>query len=615
MIDIEDLIAEKGKAPKIWQSPNPMDLMSGAHSWGKAPVEDSEELQRILKLDRRPVPTGARLIALQKYVTKKYRREVKACNCRALGRDCITELRPVQAWALHEIATTGGLLAPIGVGHGKTAIDILTPLAMQACRHAVLLVPPNLVNQLKSEYELLKQHFRVPKLLIRDTLHGTLDPNAPVLNVYPYSLLSRPESSGYLEHALPDLIIADECHKLKNQDTSTAGRVLRYFHNHPQTRFCGWSGSITDSSIREFAHLSNLALRSQSPVPRSKTEVDDWARALDPGEFQAPPGALLKFCEPDEDYYAAIHRRFIETQGVVHTTAPAIESELVITERKAPPIPKKILAYIEQATGGERPDGEEFDSPLAMHRCIVEMVCGFYYRWIFPRGESPKTIDAWFAARKAWHKELRGKLMYPEIDLDSPKLCFNAAQRYHTGYKGKKPVWRSEHWPEWNRLKDTVQPETEAVRIDDYLVQDAAAWARENRGIVWYERSEMGKWIEEISGLPRHGGGPKAGEIIAAEKGKTSIICSIKSHGTGRDGLQRLFNTQLITTPPSSNQTTEQLLGRLHRVGQKSKTVYAEIYLHSKYFRDSFDTALRRAQYVNNMLGSTQKIQLGYSED
>lgn len=41
-------------------------------------------------------------------------------------------------------------------------------------------------------------------------------------------------------------------------------RVLRYFHAHGATRFCGWSGSITDSSVRDYAAFE--ASRSRGAV-------------------------------------------------------------------------------------------------------------------------------------------------------------------------------------------------------------------------------------------------------------------------------------------------------------------------------------------------------------
>lgn len=50
------------------------------------------------------------------------------------------KLRPIQAEALLEGVDCGGLLAGIGVGHGKTLLSILLPLALNAVR-PLLIVP------------------------------------------------------------------------------------------------------------------------------------------------------------------------------------------------------------------------------------------------------------------------------------------------------------------------------------------------------------------------------------------------------------------------------------------------------------------------------------------
>lgn len=58
----------------------------------------------------------------------------------------------------------------------------------------------------------------------------------------------------------------------------------------------------------------------------------------------------------------------------------------------------------------------------------------------------------------------------------------------------------------------------------------------------------------------------------------------------------------------------EQMLGRLHRVGQDSDVVRAEFYRHTPELRDHVDQALRRALYVQGTLGSVQKLRVGWNE-
>lgn len=638
VIDPLELVAPINCAPQAWQSRTPDDAWSF-----KPPVGRSPDLDRIVAVPRRPPveATSMRAAALVKMINARYALPPNpGCRCKSdYQRECITSLRLTQAWALFEIGTGSGLLGPIGVGHGKTILDLLAPLALRDCRTAVLLVPPGLVTQLIAEYHLLAEHFRVPSLVVHGKDWSNVLPGAPVLHVYPYSRLSRPESTTFLETMAPDAIIADEVHKLRNADTATTSRVLRYFQAHPATRFCGWSGSITDSSIRDYAHLALLALRNSSPVPHDTAVVEDWARAIDPSDYPAPMGALEALCNPGEELHSGFHRRLVETAGVITTSEPAVDCELFVGEQPAPTLPGNVAAALNVLRADWlRPDGEELIEPLEIARCAWQLACGFYYRWTFPliNGE-PQTIEqieAWKAARKAWRRELRTRLRPRDTHLDSPHLCERAAVRAWAEHPGGRdidkvwtgaddlPRWKAETWPAWRDIKDTVEHRTEAVRLHPFLAEAAAAWGEANRGVIWYQHGAFGQWVAEISGLPLHGGGPNAGKAIAdeirkqlsGEQPRRSIIASIKSHGTGRDGLQRIYSTQLIANPPSSATDWEQLLGRLHRILQTSPRVEAWFYRHTPELAAHVSQALVRALYVQGTLGSAQKLRVGMAD-
>lgn len=632
-VDLGNLVAAPGFAPAEWQTKLADDIYSK-----KPPVEDSEDLRRIIALPRRPMVEARteRGDALIELITKRYsngRAAGDGCRCAQLApsreHPCITSLKLAQAWALYEIGIRSGLLGPIGVGHGKTILDLMTPLALRDCATVVLLVPPGLVDQLIAEYELVGEHFKMPSLVIHGRDWTNVVKGAPVLHVFPYSRLSRPEATSFFETLQPDAVIADEVHRLRHADTATTSRVLRYFAGHPATRFCGWSGSITDASIKDYAHLARLALRDGSPLPLDPEVVEDWSRAIDPGVVPAPAGALLRLCEPEEHVHSGFQRRLLETPGVVSTSEPAVDCELAIEERDAPPLPPAIRVALRDLRGAwVRPDGEELVEPIEVLRCALQLAGGFYYRWRFPLidGEAQRveTIEEWLAARKAWRREVRDRLKQRDEHLDSPDLCSNAAQRAwslpeHECPAGLSPLWyrksdglpmwRAHTYPRWLRAMGTIRYETEAVRLDDFLARDAAAWATQNRGVVWYSQRAFGAWVAEISGLPMFGGGKKNIARLAKERGRTSIICSIKSHGTGRDGLQRLFDDQLIANPPSSGTEWEQLLGRLHRIGQRSPRVDARFYRHTAELRKHVDKALARALYVIGTIGSAQKLQ------
>lgn len=623
-LSLSSLVAEPHFAPREWQTVAPDACYAGR----KQGVEMSPDLERILALPRRDVPEAGspRAEALIDVLSERFRRDNPRCACAEIApeRDepCITRLRRSQAWTLYEIGLDQGALGSIMVGDGKTILNILAALAMPECRCALLLVPPNLIHpQLVSDYALISQHFRVPSLIVHDkTAHTVLVDGAPTLHVLPYSRLSRPESTAFLEVLRPDTIIADEVDRLRHADTAGTSRVLRYFAAHPETRFCGWTGSLTNTSPRDYGHLAALALRMRSPVPIDVDQLDAWCRALDPkAPFPAPPGALLDLCEPGEHLYEGFRRRVSETRGFITTTEPSVSAALVIDERPAPEIPDSVEEALALVRGEwRRPDGEELVDALAMVRCAQELACGFFYRWRFPRiqgaPQERATIEAWLEARKNWRRELRVKLRAREEHLDSDKLCALAAMRAHEQIPNPDglPVWKSVYWPEWSRVKKTVVYETEPVRLDPYLAEDAAEWALSNRGIVWYQHTDFGRWVAELSGLPLHGGGPNAGADIMRERGDRSIIASISSHGRGRNGLQFLFSEQLVANPPSDPTRWEQTLGRLHRPGQKAPVVRALVYRHTDELAQYVDDALKRAAYVQGTLGANQKLITGW---
>ena len=579
-------------------------------------VGPSPDLDRILALPTRPpeIEGTARAEALIELVTGRLRRErTTPCECQSkYNRPCISRLKFAQAWALYEAPLAGGILAPVAVGAGKTLCDILIATVMD-CKLAVLLVPPRLVQQLVTEYKLCSEHFRVPSLIVGNT--GHIVTGAPVVHVLPYSKFCREGSTNILEQLKPDLIIGDEVHRLRHAATATTNRVLRYFSNHPDTRFAGWSGTITNKSIKDYAHLCVMALREQSPLPLEPNVVEEWALALDPTDWPAPMGALRKLCKPGEHVYQGFHRRLVSTRGIVATKSSSCDASLIIDERKAPPIPEPLVKMLrvlrdkDMPGGWCRPDGEELIDALAVAACARQLACGFFYRWRFPKGESEELIKQWFSARKAWHRELREKLQHRVEHLDSPLLCERAAHRALMGdYDGDLPVWHAHNYQDWVAVKQAVYHETETVWVDEFLAKDAAEWARTHKGIVWYMHRAFGEKVAEISGLPRYGGGIEAETEIVKEKGDRSIIASIPAHGTGRDGLQYLFHEQLVADPPSSGAAWEQLCGRIHRIGQAEDEVTTEIYRHTPEFRDAIDESLIHAKYVSDTLGANQKL-------
>lgn len=604
-------VAVPSTAVSSWQRAEKRPVFNT--NYGRPPVEDSPEFQRIMALPRRPpvdLDGSTRAEALVELMTQRLARPARACTCATRNLPCITRLKPAQAWALYEAPQTNGLIGPIGVGHGKTGLDILMPMVMKDCKLAVLLIPSGLRQQIHNDYLKWREHFEVPSLVLEDG-KGYIVKGRPVLHVLAYSRFSRPESTDLLEKLRPDLIIADEGHRWRHPDTAGTGRALRYFVAHPECRLCVWSGTLTAKSIKDYAHLADIALRDGSPLPREFNTVEEWALAIDPSERQADAGVLYELCDRGESLYAGYQRRFKETKGVVATKESPIDASINLFERKAPTMPMKVQVMLDDLREGwVRPDGEELIDILAVSANARQLACGFYYRWKFPRGEPEELILRWFDIRKLWHKELRQRLLARDEHMDSELLLTRAAIRacQDPPYEGDLPLWESQWWEAWRDIKDAVYHETEAVWVDDFLAKDAAAWGLKHRGVIWYEHEAFGRRVAELSGLPLHAGGTGAEERILAEKGNRSIVASIKSHGTGRDGLQRIFREQLVANPPASADTWEQLLGRLHRIGQEADEVDTHVYRHTPEMMDAIDKALLRASYIQGTMGNLQKL-------
>lgn len=644
MIDIESNVAPKNVRAHSYQSDH--------QAWGnKNPVANSDELQRILALPRRPqeLDGTARAEAIIDRVTAKYSRGSIKCMCSTIDPDrhssdgCMNRLRLVQALALRDISICGGLLGPIGVGHGKTLIDLLAPLALadHDVRLSVLLIPASLASQLWNDYLYAGQHFHMPQIVIHGTPFDNTDrgcelvplqPGAPICHVVKYSLLQRPEATAWLEGVLkPQAIISDEAHKLRNLNHgATVARVKRYKEQHPETKMVCVSGSMTKKTLLDYDHLADWCLRGGSPMPRDKEITADWCRAIDSSDNAAEMGALEALCAPGENVMTGFRRRLAETCGVVTTTAPAIDVALEIDEREPPFIPQAIKDALNGTDGMPgvrgyvRPDGEELRDALEMSRCAREVACGFYYKWIFPKHKFPDDIpliEEWREARKLWNKEARLRQAGQEEHLDSYKLVRDAAMRAWGLLPKKKglPEWKAKDFMRWFAVKDKVQYESEPVWIDEYLARDAANWALEQgHRIVWYEHATFGETVAKISGLPMFGGGKNGGGLLNDRggirediDGSKSIILSIRAHGTGRNGLQYRFNEAGIPNPPASSDGWEQVLGRLHRIGQKSASVKYWFYKHTKELDDHVKQALSAALYVEGTLGAVQKLRIG----
>lgn len=513
---------------------------------------------------------------------------IEALQRRALNLDTVEDVTllfaqqgaamkfwPIQSAALIEAALANGLFAPIGVGHGKTLITLALPTALDS-KKTVLLVPPALKRQLGVEIAMYARHFQLP---------------VDRIEIVAYSELSSAKKQDILERLAPDLIIADEAHNLRHRSAARTKRFLRYAKEHPECRFAFLSGTMTTRSVIEYAHLIELALRKNSPLPRGYRELKDWAGALDVNpEYVMGAGVLRAFCTEGESVRDGFRRRLVETPGVVATDKGALGTSLLVRKIR-PSVPASIVTFMNKVRATWSVGDEELTSALDLARVLRQLACGFYYRWAWP---SDAPDYDWLKARAAWNREIRVKLKQSIKGMDSPLLCAQAAE---------KGTWKSECWAAWRDQKDKRPPPTVPVWVDDFLIQAVTEWSQkiEVPAIIWYEHRALGELIAERTRFPHFGAAADA----STSKEKL-IVCSIATQGTGKN-LQH-YSHNLFTSMPPNGTSFEQTVGRTHRPGQEADEVIVDWFGHTEEAESAFDAVLADAEYMQATTGQRQKV-------
>lgn len=587
-------------------------------------VSRTTELERILAIPRR-------IVDLEKWtvdgvpipdLTPKYIIEPSTCTGCDLCRKGPAHLWSIQNLAIAEAGSQGGMLAPMGVGSGKTISSLLVGAEMGA-RRIMLLVPAQVRDQLKSnDIPMIAKHYKLPL----DRLHvvayselsqphrcpkDALKPDPPVSD----PKLLCPDCGGkydILQIIEPDLIVCDEAHSLRHRASSRRKRIDAYLKEHPECRIVGLSGTITNRSLRDFAWLSEYALRKNSPVPSHYHELQQWTEAIDvpktEHEERRAPGALMLLCnDEDEDVRAGFRRRLVETRGVVATSEGSIGTSLYLRASIPNDIPPEIGNALDELNSTWEIGGEELTEAHEVARVAKQIACGFYYVWAWPDG----VVDTeWLTARATWHRAVREFLKRrARAGLDSPMLVANACEREMKGDKrdrmGEAMV---EAWVAWKVVKDRPAPPTKPVWISKFMLRHIHQWAAETKalgeaGIIFYEHLAIEEALREERALPVFGGGEDA-EIRASTE--QVIAASMLAHGTGKN-LQR-FSRGLIITMPSNGTKAEQVYGRLHRPGQEADEVMFDICYHTLELRAAFAKATNDARYVEETTGQKQKL-------
>lgn len=510
-----------------------------------------------------------------------------------LVRAMARSLRPVQIEALSTLARQPaplGIVGDIGVGHGKTLIYLLAAavLGIDAAR-AVVLVPARLVDG--THRAITDFADRVP--ILRD--------HAP--QVVSHELLSSRKSSGLLHDTLPRLVCIDEAHAFRNLDAARTRRLVQYARDFPDTRFVVASGTLVTRSLRDFAHLVELALRDTSPLPLDENALSMWASVLDVGAEPAPTAKdamrpLLRWAGTD-DFRAAFRARWATAPGVISTPEASVRCALAVGAWK----PRRVPADIEAAVKGltdrwELPDGEQVVDAADFARHSLTLSLGFYYRLLWGDVDDP-ALEAWKEARRRWGAALRWAVSEGRPGLDSPALVEEAVREGRFGGHIAKV------YAAWQEIQGAVTPEQDVVWLDGghALMDGVVAWVRKAKTphIVWYASRAVEAALRE-RGLTTHGGGSDAPRPPAR-----ALAASIHAHGTGAN-LQA-WADGLVLEPPANGKAWEQLLGRTHRGGQEADEVTWHVAAWTWPLRQRLERAKADAAFIEEMTGKRQKLQ------
>lgn len=497
-------------------------------------------------------------------------------------------LRPVQAQALADLVAGRGLVGGIGVGQGKTLIGFLAARAVGAA-YPLILVPGSLVGKTQEDLERYGENwiFPVPEILS-------------------YEKLAR-DRDEILARIRPDLIVADECHRMRNPVSAAARKVVRYLSCNP-CRFAAMSGTLMARSIREWAHLSAWALGPGSPLPIVPDTVGRWADALDPcpAALTVPDGEpLLDLAvgpTDTSDPRQAIRTRLVATPGVILTGDAGVGASIQITAHQ-PPLARLGLLDAQRLahSAWEYPDGTEIVDAVEQWRLVRSLAWGWFSRLIAP--------DAWRAARKRWGYHVH-RFVLGYHAADSPGALVDLVRDGGPAWAHLRPdldAWeyaRQRYAGEVRTEVEWVDPDR-PVQILDALDLDPSDT---RPPLVWVESVALGTRLSEALGIPYFRAHGTAGDGARIHTLDVAIPClaSVGACGTGLN-LQA-WSRNLVLEPSGSADVWEQLIGRTHRAGQRADTVTVDVVLASDPDRRQIDRAREAAAAVEKTTGTPQRL-------
>lgn len=576
------------------------DATDGARSiFTRTSVEDSADLRRIEALPRRQW-------------TPEQTEEMVELLTRAYAKNPNVRLRKTQAQGLSDAHDYGGLLGPIGVGEGKTLMSLLLPVVLDA-KQPALILPAKLKAKTFIEAKEYEKDWKI----------------ATYFHVESYEMLGRVQGADFLERIKPDLLIFDEGHRAKNPRAAVTRRLKRYLEANPHVRVVVLSGTMTKRSLKDFAHLAKWALPRSNPTPEDWGQTEIWAQAIDEktrDTQRVHPGELVRLCNDEErrefslspiqGARMAFRRRLVDTPGVIATAESQLGVSLSL-EMTEPHVGQAVdEAFVRLRKDWETPDGQDVTDAIGLWRHARELACGFYYRWVV---QPPAD---WKAARKAWAKFVRDVIKHNRSGIDSElqvaQACALAIRhrdepapnsRYARAPVPQMILDGLGFYEAWVEVRPSFTPETEAVWIDDHMINFCIEWLKHHQGIVWTDMIAFGERLSEISGLPYFGAQARCArtrKFLYEHPAGKSMIASVASVGEGQN-LQA-WHKNLVASAPQTGATWEQMMGRTHRPGQLEDEVTVLIPVACTEQYKGVMQALADCKYMQTITGQDMKM-------
>ena len=532
----------------------------------------------------------------------------------------IEGLKLAQSAILAACMACGGAFCPVGVGHGKAGAALLAPTALQA-KIGIILTTSGTMTQMRRTYALWRKYFR-----ILDNMHIL---SYDQLSTEAGTTLLETLCAGYEDNDVT--IVADECHKLKNPTSARTKRFLRFFDGDPLEGTPGHegahcvalSGTITSKSIRDFSHLTRIALRHMAPVPHDQHDLDAWSECLDvegtPTElhwghmrplwtFGGNKEAMtaVPYSDRRSRIRKAFQVRLRSCPGVVATEEQAIGSSLLVHAHYLS-VPEVILDAMRKAQlQGIDPAGEPLPDSIAVGRLLKQLSAGYYYVPDWPDNEPDMN---WLFARSRWNSLVRQEIEErATTGYDSEFLVASrVAAQLERGYTGDIHIayrrWvieRAKRWM-WPDGVERPMPPTKTIWVDKFFVDHMVKFVRSFKEpvILWYESRALQEAFRE-AGLVVRGAGEDPPDRV------TTCALSLRAHADGLN-LQG-WRVNVMAEVLSSGARTEQVLGRTHRPGSTFDEVEAFLPQHTPRYKQCFAQAREDARYIEDSTGNQQKL-------